>query len=460
MPSRAFAERYRDLLGSAGIRRSTCRRTSSRPRPAPRSGRRTRRRSARRRCARRSRRSSRASSAGTSIPSATCSSRSAGCRASTSPRSASAAGGLARAVLLLSAGRRSDGRRVRCDGRRGRVARLGRVRRRDRRGDDARDREHAGQPDRIRLPAARPRRDRRRARAAPMRCSCPTRRTPGSSTTATSTSRRGRIRSCATARSSCAASRRPTRWPPGASASPLGRRAAIDAMARAFAVAGARDRRRRPGGRARRADRPAGLDRGRPAPSSAEMRPRAIEAANATGVLRAGCRRRRVRLGRGRRRRGRVERPARRRRTDHGAPGPPLRRGDAAPPHPVRRPRPRRARRCSRGWHRSRTRSDPGVRHRLPSRAKVCRICNFSSTALSARGRDGRRETAVSRAARTLICRDNAEWPTLRAENDPRWRRARAVDELLHFQCSLRLTEMVSDTARLAMTARPTRLPA
>ena len=62
------------------------------------------------------------------------------------------------------------------------------------------------------------------ALARTRRCCSPTRRTPGCCTTASSTSRPARTRSCASGRSCCAASRRPTRWPRGGSGSRSGPR--------------------------------------------------------------------------------------------------------------------------------------------------------------------------------------------------------------------------------------------
>ena len=95
-----------------------------------------------------------ASSAGRSIRSATCSSRSAGCRRCTSRRSASARASVSHApsfffpqVVAAAGGAARDRRRRRPPDWDAFAAAI------DAR-DDARDREHAGEPDRLRLPRA------------------------------------------------------------------------------------------------------------------------------------------------------------------------------------------------------------------------------------------------------------------------------------------------------------------
>ena len=91
-------------------------------------------------------------------PDGTCSSRSAACRRSTSLRAVRRARGRPRTVVLLPAGRRLPAARARSptdwDEYAGAVGRR----------HDARDRQHARQPDRVRLAAGGPRRDRRGAR--------------------------------------------------------------------------------------------------------------------------------------------------------------------------------------------------------------------------------------------------------------------------------------------------------
>ena len=97
---------------------------------------------------------------------------------------------------------------------------------------------------------------------------------------------RRRIRSCASGRSCCAASRRPTRWPPGASASRLGPAHAIERWRTTFAwQALAIDGVAQAAAHAALTGPQGWIEAARA--ELAEMRPRAIEAANATGVLRA-----------------------------------------------------------------------------------------------------------------------------------------------------------------------------
>ena len=134
MPSRAFAERYPNLLaigGHPGGRHAAARGRGG----GARGGAAGLRADARRAGAARGDRgsSSPPSSAGPSTRSGTCSSRSAACRRSTSPRSASARGRSRTRRVLLPAGRRRGRRHVRRDRRRRRPARLGRLRGGDRR---------------------------------------------------------------------------------------------------------------------------------------------------------------------------------------------------------------------------------------------------------------------------------------------------------------------------------------
>ena len=258
---------------------------------------------------------------------------------------------------------------MRADGRRRRRARLGCVRRR---GRAARRRSRSSttpvNPTGYVFRAQRPRRDRGRARrerrAAALRRGVrrAALRRPAR------TSRRRRTRSCASGRSSCAASRRRTRWRRGESASPSGRSTrsrrwratfawqalAIDGVAQSAALAAL--------------DRAARLDRAAPRPElarDAAARDRGRERGRARGRAARG---RRVRVGSGRPRRGRLQRAAGARPRDHGAPGPALRRGDAAPADPVRRAAGG-ARGAARAFSEVRRRSSTGrravVRHAL-----------------------------------------------------------------------------------------------
>ena len=236
--------------------------------------------------------------------------------------------GHARPVVLLPAGHRGGRRDLRRDRRRRRGAGLGGIRSGDRAGDDARGREHAGEPDRLRLPPARSRSDRGRARrqrcAAPLRRGVrrrPLRRPPPPLTGVASRAGRPHARPAELLedpRDGGVADR--LRRRPGRGDRPDDGR---------LPVAGARDRRRRPGRGSRRLDGPAGLDRGgrRRAGRDAAARDRRGErdrhdARRAPGGLR-------LHLG-GRRGRGRAERPPRPR---HGITALPGRHFAAATPH-------------------------------------------------------------------------------------------------------------------------------
>ena len=265
MPSRAFGERYPTCSRPAATRG---RHAAARGRGGrARGGAPGLRADARRACISRGDRARVGAELGWPVdPDRTCSSRSAACRRSTSRRSASArepsshapsfffpqlrggaGGGVWRpaAPTARPTGMPSRPRSTR---------------------DDARDREHAGQPDRL-VFLLRTTSTRSRPRSpAPTRCCSRTRRTSASSTTGSthvSPASHPELHERTLVLRSFSKTHG---WPRGASASRSAPPSAIEPMARSARVAGARGRRRRPGRRARGAHGPQDGSR-RPAPS-------------------------------------------------------------------------------------------------------------------------------------------------------------------------------------------------